>query len=56
MTDRAIDEIRKRRRQVLAENYQGSIDKMTDSIIVWQKEHPRQIVNLHGKKTVRKVA
>lgn len=56
MTDHAVEEIRSRRRKLISANYEGSIDKMTDSIIDWQKAHPRKVVNLHGKRAVRKVA
>lgn len=56
MTDRAIEEIRSRRRKVIADNYDGSIQKMTESIIARQKEHPKHIVNLHDKRSMKNVA
>ena len=43
--DEAIEEIRNRRRQLLNEQYGGSIDRFLDEAEIWQKKHPERIVH-----------
>lgn len=42
--DEAIEEIRERRRLMIQEQYEGSIERFLDDAEKWQKEHPEKIV------------
>jgi hypothetical protein len=43
--DEAIEEIRERRRKLLKEQYDGSIDRLLDDAEQWQKKHPERVVH-----------
>jgi hypothetical protein len=47
MYNKAVEEIRERRKKLLKDNYNGSIDKFIDEAIKWEKQHSEKIVNLH---------
>lgn len=47
MYNKAVEEIRERRRRLLKENYNDSINKFIDEAIKWEKKHPEKIINLH---------
>jgi hypothetical protein len=54
MRDEVIEEIRKRRKEMLAEEFGGSIKRFGEEARRWQKEHPDRVVNLHEKKLEEK--
>ena len=56
MKDPAVEEVRVRRKMLLQDRYQGSIAKMLEATQQWQKEHPRQALNLRGRKHGRSAA
>ena len=56
MIDLAVEEVRKRRRMLIAKKYGGSVDKMLESAQAWQKAHPGKIVNLRKKRSIKAVA
>ena len=56
MKDPVIEEIRERRRQLIREQFSGSIDSWVDCAREWEKNHPRQVVSLRKKTKPRAVA
>jgi hypothetical protein len=43
--DDAIEEMRDRRRKLLKEKYDGSLDRLFNDAEQWQKQHPERIVH-----------
>jgi len=56
MSDTVIEEIRARRRQVWRQVYGGSASQFVRESQVWQKAHPRRVVNLRRGLRSHKVA
>ena len=56
MIDLAVEEVRKRRRMLINRKYEGSVEKMLESVQDWQKAHPGKVVNLRKKRSVKAVA
>ena len=56
MTDKIIEEIRSRRRQLMRTRYGGSIDKLVEAGIEWQRKHPGRAVSLRSNPRARAVA
>jgi len=50
MKDNAVEEIRERRRKLIKEKYAGSISRLIDEAIRWQKQHPDRVVDLRKRK------
>ena len=42
--DEAIEEMRERRRRMMDEHYDGSIERLIDEAEQWQWEHPDRVV------------
>jgi hypothetical protein len=56
MTDRVIEEIRERRRNLIKTRYGGSVDRVVASSCEWQKMHPRKVANLRRITAARAIA
>jgi hypothetical protein len=56
MIDKAIEEIRGRRRELIKTRYGGSAARLFESAIRWQAEHPGKTVSLRKKSSRRAVA
>ncbi|MFC1461417.1 hypothetical protein ACFLQR_02725 [Verrucomicrobiota bacterium] len=44
-----VEEIRKRRRQLMREKYGTSVGKLVEEASKWERKHPTRIVDLRGK-------
>ena len=56
MTDKVVEEIRRRRRHLIQTRYGGSIDKMVQASMEWQRKHPGRVVGLRSHHKTRAVA
>ena len=56
MIDQAVEEIRKRRRELLRKRCGGSIDRLLESCRQWQRENPGRTVSLKRRHHTRAVA
>ena len=56
MSDKAVEEIRERRRLLWQSRYGGSIHRFVKETEAWQKAHPRRVVNLRKRMKSRAVA
>lgn len=54
MKDQAIEEVRARRRSLLRDKYDGSVEKMIAACIEWQIKHPGRTVTPKGHRTTRR--
>ena len=43
--DDAIEEMRERRRKLLKEKYDGSLERLFNDADQWQKKHPERVVH-----------
>ena len=46
--DREVEEIRRRRRQIIREEYGGSVHALVEDAIAWQKKHPDKVKRLRA--------
>ena len=49
--DEAIEEMRERRRKLIKDKYDNSLDRLFDDADKWQKQHPERIV--HPERVIR---
>jgi len=56
MKDIAVEELRARRRRLLKERYNGSVDRMIQAAMESQRQHPLHVINLKKRRAVRVVA
>ena len=56
MTDKVIEEIRRRRRALIRTQYGGSIDRMVAASMKWQHKHPSRVVLSRTHRKIRAVA
>ena len=56
MSDKAVEEIRERRRRLWQSRYGGSVHRFVQAMDSWQKAHPRRVVNLRQQSKRRAVA
>ena len=50
MIDHEVEEIRKRRRRILRDDYGGSIERLVEAARRWGREHPEKVVDLKKKR------
>ena len=50
MIDHEVEEIRKRRRRILRDDYGGSIERFVEDARRWGREHPEQVVDLKKER------
>jgi len=50
MIDHEVEEIRKRRRRILRDDYGGSIERFVEDAGRWGREHPEKVVDLKKKR------
>ena len=53
MIDREVEEIRKRRRRILRDDYGGSIERFVEDARDWGQKHPEKVVNLKRKRPTK---
>jgi len=53
MIDHEVEEIRKRRRRILREDYGGSIEEFVKDASRWGREHPDKVISLKKKRPAR---
>ena len=53
--DKAIEEMRKRRRKLLKEKYDGSLERLFNDAEQWQMQHPERIVHPQRAKDLKTV-
>lgn len=53
MIDKAVEEVRRRRRQLLKERYGGSVGNLIKEAQRWQRKHPDQVVDLRKASLAR---
>ena len=56
MIDKAVEEIRERRRRLWQSRYGGSVHRFVKEMDAWQKAHPRRVANLRKRTKPRAVA
>jgi hypothetical protein len=56
MKDMMLEEIRQRRRDLIKKRFGGSIDKMVQAMMEWQKKNPGRTASLRGQHKQRAVA
>jgi len=52
--DKAIDEIRDRRKKLLLKQYNGSIENLINEAISWQHKNPQKVTHLRKIKLLQK--
>ena len=50
MIDHAVEEIRKRRREILKDDCDGSIERLVEDARRWNREHPEKVVSLRNRR------
>lgn len=50
-----VEEIRERRRELIRDRYQGSVDALIDEAIRWQKAHPKRTASRRHRKLAQPV-
>lgn len=50
MKDKVVEEIRSRRRRLIQEKYEGSLDKFVQGAIEWEHKHPDRVLHAHRKR------
>ena len=50
MRDRAVEEIRSRRRRLFQEKYGGSIARYVEGAIAWERQYPDKVVRPRRQK------
>ncbi len=54
--DKAIDEIRERRKKLFKEKYNNSIEKFINDAKKWQQKNPQKVVNLRKVRLLKKAS
>jgi len=52
MKDKAIEEIRSRRRRLIREKYDGSVVKFVHGAIEWEHQHPERVIRIRRKHAI----
>lgn len=54
--DEAIEEMRERRRRLLKEKYDNSLERYFEEADKWQKQHPQRVVHPRPTETMKKAS
>lgn len=56
INDPVVEDIRRRRKELLQKEFSGSVKKMGEVIRKYQREHPDKIVNMRELKKLKRAS